>query len=194
MSGSAGRGLTVLARRWSLAARWPVAVFVAAWCSLPQAQEIYRCERDGGVVFSDLPCDDEAEPYRAGRSLSVIEPAEGLDGVAEENRAFVSERRARLAERRQRAERSRAAAEMARLRAEAARAARAGNRLIIAPGRRIDAPFPNPSDSRNAGRRSEREDNGRDNGRDNRRIDRRTLLSRSGSDRPILPREPPNYQ
>lgn len=174
------------ARPPSSAGRWLAAILVAIPWSTSWAQEIYRCERDGQVVFSDLPCDDDAEVYRSGHRLSVIEPADGLDGVAEENRAFVAERRRRLAERRERAEQARADEEIARLRAAAARAAMRGDRLIIGPGRRVAERFPPQSDPRDAQRRREADDD--------RRVDRRTLLSRSGSDRPILPREPPGYQ
>ncbi|NKI34380.1 hypothetical protein HFP89_04295 [Wenzhouxiangella sp. XN79A] len=75
---------------------------------------IYRCQADdGSLVFSDLPCDERAEPIRIEGHLSVIASADGLASIARSNAAFLEMQRAerearRDAEQRQRqAERAR---------------------------------------------------------------------------------------
>jgi hypothetical protein len=58
--------------------------------SLPAAAEIYRCEVEGVVVFTDRPCHADAQPYRAKPGLSVVSAPDNLAEVAEQNRAWLA--------------------------------------------------------------------------------------------------------
>jgi|GEM_PF-2649464 len=68
--------------------------------------DIYRCVEDQVTVFSDQPCDADAQPLSLTGNLSVIPTPEGLDEIAASNRAWMEARRteqARLREARTRA-------------------------------------------------------------------------------------------
>lgn len=67
--------------------------------------QVYRCEIDDSIVFSDQPCSEDSQEYETISRISVIEPAGDLDQVAERNQAFLRERQAAL--RQARIERSR---------------------------------------------------------------------------------------
>lgn len=71
-------------------------------CSSVQAETIYRCDRaDGGVVFSDSPCDAQAAPYRSDKPLSVVEAPNRLAERIAANQAFIDQRRQNLHQARQ---------------------------------------------------------------------------------------------
>ncbi|MEM7054868.1 MAG: hypothetical protein AAF446_10020, partial [Pseudomonadota bacterium] len=57
--------------------------------------EIYRCAQDETVIFSDLPCGENAERYESAKGISIIEPPPGLDAIAQNNQAFVEQRQQR---------------------------------------------------------------------------------------------------
>ncbi|MDT8437474.1 MAG: hypothetical protein RQ729_00520 [Wenzhouxiangellaceae bacterium] len=64
------------------------------------AVEIYRCEQNGVIEFSDRPCADDAAKYQPGGNLSVVGASEDLGAVSERNRQWVEQRREALAEQR----------------------------------------------------------------------------------------------
>lgn len=66
------------------------------------AAEIYRCQQEGVVIFSDRPCQADAQPHRPVGMVSYIPAADDLEETARRNRAFLEQRRARLAEARER--------------------------------------------------------------------------------------------
>ena len=77
---------------------WILAASAALGASAAAA-EIYRCQGDdGSLVFSDLPCADDAELHRSNGDLSVVAAADSLDRAAVANRAFIEGRRAELRE------------------------------------------------------------------------------------------------
>lgn len=81
-----------------------LAVLFAESVLLPgvAAETIYRCDRpDGRVIFSDSPCDDNANPYRTGNTLSVIEAPDQLAERVAQNQAFIEQRRQALSRARQ---------------------------------------------------------------------------------------------
>jgi hypothetical protein len=64
-----------------------------------QATEIYRCERNGVIEFSDQPCqDDDSTPYKSSGTLSVIAPTADLERIQQDNRDWMAAHRARQAE------------------------------------------------------------------------------------------------
>lgn len=74
--------------------------------------DIYRCEVDDVIVFSDRPCQAEATPYQPGLSLSVVTVAEDMGQTIERNQAWLDAEAARQQARRE-ALRERRAAEQA---------------------------------------------------------------------------------
>ena len=61
----------------------------------PDTGTIYRCPTDDrGMVYSDRPCAEDAEPIRLDERISVIDSAEGLAAIAESNAAYLDARRA----------------------------------------------------------------------------------------------------
>jgi len=70
--------------------------------------QVYRCETDDSIVFSDQPCAEDSQAYHSIGRVSVIEPAGDLDQVAERNQAYIRDIQERQAALRQtRIERSR---------------------------------------------------------------------------------------
>lgn len=67
--------------------------------ALPGAAEVYRCEIDGVVTFSDRPCGEEATRHTEGGSVSFIAPDENLEAMGEAAQAYIRERREQLARR-----------------------------------------------------------------------------------------------
>lgn len=67
--------------------------------TLPAAAEIYRCETDGVVAFSDRPCGSNQTLHDGGGGVSFIPPDENLPALAEAAQAFIRERRERIANR-----------------------------------------------------------------------------------------------
>lgn len=68
--------------------------------SLPLAAEIYRCEVEGVIVFSDRPCQASAQPYQAGRSISISGSAEDLAESQALNQAWLESEAQRREDRR----------------------------------------------------------------------------------------------
>jgi hypothetical protein len=60
--------------------------------SLTVAADIYRCEVDNVIVFSDTACQAGAQPYASKGQMSVVEVPESLEHTAELNRQFVQQR------------------------------------------------------------------------------------------------------
>jgi len=76
----------------------PVCLLWSTICCA-QAAEIYRCEVDGVIEFSDQPCqEDETVPYRPSGSISVIAPSSDLEEIQQDNRNWMMAHRARQAE------------------------------------------------------------------------------------------------
>ncbi|RFF28630.1 MULTISPECIES: DUF4124 domain-containing protein [unclassified Wenzhouxiangella] len=67
--------------------------------ALPAAAQIYRCESDGVVAFSDRPCGSNQTLHADGQGVSFVTPDENLSALAEATQAFLRERRERLARR-----------------------------------------------------------------------------------------------
>lgn len=67
--------------------------------SFSVSAEIYRCEIDGVVTFSDVACQPDARPYRGKGGLSVVSSPEDLDRTRQLNQTFVRERLDRQAAR-----------------------------------------------------------------------------------------------
>jgi hypothetical protein len=87
--------------------RWLLCISLALLAAHAPAQ-IYRCEIDDNIVFSDQPCAENSQEYHSTGRVSVIEPAADLDQVAKRNQAFLRQRSDRQAALRQaRIERSR---------------------------------------------------------------------------------------
>lgn len=153
--------------------------FLAASPASHAAAEVYRCNDGDTTVFSDVPCSDEAELHQLRSGISVVAAAGDLAEVAERNRAFVDQRQEDLAARRARAvelaqqagrsRQQRAAVDETRYRTIIGPAAdpRAGGKRLVPTDPRIEA------QRRRAPARNELER-------------RRTLLSRSGGNRPRI--------
>ena len=77
-------GVTPLIGKRSIIALGPLLLL-----SLPVAAEIYRCEIDDVIVFSDRPCQPSAQPYQSGRSLSISGSAEDLAETKARNQAWL---------------------------------------------------------------------------------------------------------
>ena len=89
--------------------RWLLSLSLLLLASHAHGQ-VYRCEIDDSIVFSDQPCSEDSQEYQVISRISVIEPAADLDQVAERNQAFLRDRRERQAALRQaRVERTREA-------------------------------------------------------------------------------------
>ncbi|MEE4331578.1 MAG: hypothetical protein V2J10_11975 [Wenzhouxiangella sp.] len=70
-----------------------VAVVVAlAGASAAFGAEIYRCESDGIIEFSDTPCQADPEPYRSAAKVSVVGAPGDLEQTARLNQAFIEQR------------------------------------------------------------------------------------------------------
>jgi len=65
--------------------------------SMPVAAQIYRCEIDGVVTFSDRPCGVDSSVYAGASGVSFVVPDENLPAMAEAARAFIDQRRTELA-------------------------------------------------------------------------------------------------
>ncbi|MEN1728964.1 MAG: hypothetical protein AAGJ52_11050 [Pseudomonadota bacterium] len=60
-----------------------------------QASDIYRCEIDGVIEFSDQPCQTDSVPYQPAGSISVIEPAQDLSSIQQRNQDWLDQHRDR---------------------------------------------------------------------------------------------------
>lgn len=69
-------------------------------CS-PVLGEVYRCEADGVIEFSDRPCNSEAVRHSIVRGISLVPADEDLAKIAEANRRSIEALRERRATRRQ---------------------------------------------------------------------------------------------
>lgn len=67
--------------------------------AIPASAQIYRCQADGVVAFSDRPCGPDSARHRSGGGVSFITPDENLPALAAAAQAFIRERRERLARR-----------------------------------------------------------------------------------------------
>lgn len=155
------------------------ALLVTLFAGNPAEAQVYRCQDGGTTVFSDVPCSDNADLFEMRNGISVVAAADDLDEVAQRNKAFVDQRQEQVAARRARAaEQSRQAARerQRRMVTEEVR-----YRTIIGPGiafgSRSDrlAP-PDPRVEAQRRRTPARDEPER----------RRTLLSRSGGNRPNI--------
>ena len=55
---------------------------------------IYRCvDYAGTIVFSDQPCDEQAQPHDTGNRLSVIQAPDNVEAVVQANRVFIDRQR-----------------------------------------------------------------------------------------------------
>lgn len=162
------------------------ALAVAALASLaavPAAAEIYRCNNGETTVFSDTLCAGNPQVYRPRANISVIGKAEGLDEIAASNRAFVEQRQEALAQQRERAaEHRREARLQERRRAAAEEAARFRNVIGHLGDRGFGADRGRQVDARTRARAGRQSGQGGDDASGQ----RRTLLSRSGGNRPII--------
>lgn len=86
--------------------RWVLAI-VLIGPSVTAGAEIYRCESDGVIEFSDTPCQAEPQPYRSAGNVSVVSAPDDLQQTARLNQAFIEQRQEALEE--QRSERDRRA-------------------------------------------------------------------------------------
>lgn len=68
---------------------------------VPAAAQVYRCEHDSVIEFSDRPCDEQARLHQDGGRMSVVEPSADLAEIGERNRAFIEARRESIAAARQ---------------------------------------------------------------------------------------------
>ncbi len=89
---------------------WPVAISIALAAPAAWGQ-IYRCEVDGQLTFSDIPCGDGIQPHVSTGAVSVIEASNALEQIAEDNRSFVEQRTSEIRQRREQARARRAASE-----------------------------------------------------------------------------------
>lgn len=158
----------------------------------PARAEIYRCVESGEngpvTVFSDLPCDADAQLHHSdGAHLSVIAAAADLDQVAERNREFVESRNRALEQARQRAAREARAAAAQRAAAERLARRYDDDDDVYYPG--LAHRFPHPGrrnfagDARRGGDRAVRDPRVRSRADAAPATDRGTLLSRSGGNR-----------
>ncbi|MFU8830823.1 MAG: hypothetical protein ACNA7J_01590 [Wenzhouxiangella sp.] len=65
-------------------------IFLAG--SFSVSAEVYRCEIDGVVTFTDRACPADAQPYQPSAGLSVISAPSDLDRTRMLNQAFIRER------------------------------------------------------------------------------------------------------
>lgn len=154
-------------------------ILLAMVLANPAMSQVYRCIEGETTVFSDIPCADDAELHRVQARISVVAAADDLDAIAQLNRAFVDQRREKLAAQRARAAQVSRQAAQRRLGQAAAEEVR--YRTIIGPaadaalrGQRRPEPDPRTEAQR---RRAAVEDLPER---------RRTLLSRSGGNRPRI--------
>ncbi len=143
------------------------------------AAQVYRCNDGDMIVFSDVPCSEDAQLYHVRSGISVVAAADDLDEVAERNRAFVDKRQEDLAERRARA--AELAQQAGRSRQRRAAAEETRYRTIIGPvaDSRADSGRLSPTDPRVEAQRQ------RAPAQDEPER-RRTLLSRSGGNQPRI--------
>jgi len=66
--------------------------------ALPVNAQIYRCEVDGTIEFSDRPCSPDAAAYTQARGVSFVTPDENLPAIRQAAQAFIRERRERMAQ------------------------------------------------------------------------------------------------
>jgi hypothetical protein len=91
--------------------RMPIVLLILIMAALPASAEVFRCEIDGTIVFSDTACQPDAQPYTSQAGISVISRPADLEQTAERNREFIARRLERQVEIRQaRAEQARAEA------------------------------------------------------------------------------------
>lgn len=88
-------------------------IIVLAGVSPGAGAEIYRCESDGVVEFSDTPCQSEPQTYRSAGNVSVVGAPDDLEQTTRLNQAFIEQRLERREQ--QRRERQRQAEETAAL-------------------------------------------------------------------------------
>lgn len=77
-------------------------IMISAICvllALPAAAEVYRCETDGVIAFSDRPCGSNQTLHAGGKGISFVVPDESLPAIGEAAQAFIRERRERIANR-----------------------------------------------------------------------------------------------
>ncbi len=90
--------------------RMPIVLLILMVVAMPVAAEVFRCEIDGTIVFSDTACQPDAQRYTSSAGISVISSPVDREHTAELNREFIAQRLERQAEVRQaRAEAARAA-------------------------------------------------------------------------------------
>lgn len=77
-----------------------IAWMLLGLCS-PVLGEVYRCEADGVIEFSDRPCNSEAVRHKLERGISLVPADEDLARIAEANRRYIEALRERRASRRQ---------------------------------------------------------------------------------------------
>lgn len=77
-----------------------IAWMLLGLCS-PVLGEVYRCEADGVIEFSDRPCNSEAVRHKIVRGISLVPADEDLASIAEANRRYIEALRERRATRRQ---------------------------------------------------------------------------------------------
>lgn len=70
---------------------------VALLFALPVGAQIYRCEADGVIAFSDRPCGPDPSVYSQAAGISFVTPDENLPAIAEATQAFIRARREQLA-------------------------------------------------------------------------------------------------
>jgi len=76
-----------------------VVTTLALMLALPAGAQVYRCEVDGVVSFSDRPCGPDSALYTDGGGVSYVTPDENLPALAEAAQEFIRERRERIARR-----------------------------------------------------------------------------------------------
>jgi hypothetical protein len=67
----------------------------------PASAEIYRCESEGVIEFSDRPCSADNMPHHSERGISLVPADENLARIAADNQRFIESRREALAAQRQ---------------------------------------------------------------------------------------------
>jgi hypothetical protein len=76
-----------------------VVTTLALMLALPAGAQVYRCEVDGVVSFSDRPCGPDSALYTDGGGVSYVTPDESLPALAEAAQEFIRERRERITRR-----------------------------------------------------------------------------------------------
>ncbi len=94
--------------------------------SFSASAEIFRCEVDEVVIFSDSACQADARPYQSSAGLSVISAPADLDRTHMLNQAFIRERLDHQA---------------ARDEARAVRSAQIAQRPVVKPAPIVALPF-----------------------------------------------------